>query len=57
MISQLTEQVLQIKIENKQLLDCFDQLAAQMEQFMSNQTSQTTQRHAGGHRSESGQQT
>jgi len=41
-ISQLTEQVLQIKIENKQLLDCFDQLAAQMEQFMSNQTLQTT---------------
>jgi len=56
-ISQLTEQVLQIKLKNKQLLDCFDRLAAQMEQFMSNQTSQTTRRHARGHRSESCQQT
>jgi len=36
------EQVLQIKLKNKQLLDWFDCLAAQMEQFMSNQTTSTT---------------
>jgi len=41
-ISQLTEQVLQIKMENKQLLDKFDRLANQMEQFFSSATSQTT---------------
>jgi len=41
-ISQLMEQVSQIKIENKQLLDCFDWLATKMEAFMSNQQSSTT---------------
>jgi len=56
-ISQLTEQVSQIKMESKQLLDQFDWLAAQMEQFISTQTSQSTQRHAGGHSSESSHQT
>jgi len=56
-ISQLTEQVSQIKLENKQLLDKFDCLADRMEQFFSSATSQTTRRPAGGHRSDSGNQT
>jgi len=56
-ISQLTEQVSQIKMENKQLLDKFDRLADRMEQLFSSANSQTTRRQAGGHRSESGNQT
>jgi len=50
-ISQLTKQVTQINLENKQMiLDWFDQLAAQMEAFMS-QSHTTTQCHARGHNS------
>jgi len=56
-ISQLTKQVSQIKLENKHLLDQFDWLTMQMEAFMLRQTIKTTQCQAGGHRSESGQQT
>jgi len=56
-ISQLTEQVSQIKMENKQLLDKFDRVADQMEQFFSSANSQTTRCHAGGHRGESGAHT
>jgi len=56
-ISQLTEQVSQIKMENKQLLEKFDWLATKMEQFLSSAQTQTTRRHAGGHRGESGGQT
>jgi len=41
-ISQLTEQVSQIKMENKQLLDKFDRLADRMEQIFSSATSQST---------------
>jgi len=55
-ISQLTEQVSQIKLENKQLLDKFNRLADRMEQFFSSVTSQTTRRPARGHRSDSGNQ-
>jgi len=55
-ISQLTEQVTQIKLENEQILDQFDQLAAQMEAFMS-QSQSTTQCHTSGHSSESGKPT
>jgi len=36
-ISQLMEQVLLIKMENKQILDWFDWLASQMEAFMNHQ--------------------
>jgi len=56
-IFQLTEQVSQIKLENKQLLGHFDSLAAKMEQFLTSQTSPTTQCQAGGHHSESSNQT
>jgi len=56
-ISQLTKQVSQIKMENKQLLDKFDRLADRMEQLFSNANSPTTRCHAGGHRSESVNQT
>jgi len=56
-ISQLTKQVSQIKMENKQMLDKFDRLADQMEQIFSSTNSQTTRCQAGGHRSESGNQT
>jgi len=56
-ISQLTEQVSQIKMENKQLLDKFNCLADRMEQFFSSANSQTTRHQARGHRSESGNQT
>jgi len=56
-ISQLTEQVSQIKMENKQLLEKFDRLADKMEQFFSSAQTQTPRRHAGGHRGESGGQT
>jgi len=55
--SQLTEQVSQIKLENKQLLDCFNWLSAQMEAFMSNQQTPTNKHQARGHRSESGHHT
>jgi len=41
-ISQLTEQVSQIKMENKQLLDKFDWLADRMEQFFSSANPQIT---------------
>jgi len=37
-ISQLTEQVLQIKLEHKQMLNCFDWLAAQLKAFMTGNT-------------------
>jgi len=56
-ISQLMEQVSQVKFENKQLLDRFDWLAAQMEAFMSNQTPQPTRCQVKGHRNESSNQT
>jgi len=36
--SQLTEQVSQIKMENKQIMENFDRLADQMEAFFNNQT-------------------
>jgi len=55
-ISQLTEQVSQIKMENKQILEKFDWLATKMEQIFSSAQTQTTRRHAGGHRGESGGQ-
>jgi len=55
-ISQLTEQVSQIKMENKQLIDQFDRLTERMENFFSSANSQTTRCQAGGHRSESGTQ-
>jgi len=55
-ISQLTEQVSQIKLENKQLIDRFDHLAERMENFFSSANSQSTRCQAGGHRSESGTQ-
>jgi len=47
-ISQLTEQVAQIKLENKQLLDHFDHLATQMEAFMT-QSQPPSRGHARGH--------
>ncbi len=53
-ISQLTEQVSQIKMENKQLLDKFDWLADRMEQLFSSANSQTTRCQARGHRSRTG---
>jgi len=55
-ISQLTKQVSQIKMENKQVLNKFDRLADRMEQFFSSATSQPTRHHAGGHSSDSGHQ-
>jgi len=51
-ISQLTEQVSQIKLENWQILNWFDWLAAQMEAFMA-QLQSSNQHHARGHSSES----
>jgi len=41
-ISQLTEQVSIIKMENKQIMDCFDLLASQMDAFMNSQATQPT---------------
>jgi len=55
-ISQLTKQVSQIKMENKQLINRFDRLAERMENFFSSTNSQTTRCQARGHRSESGTQ-
>jgi len=37
-ISQLIKQVSQIKMENKQIMEHFDRLVAQMEAFFNNQT-------------------
>jgi len=54
-ISQLTEQISAIKVENKQIIDHFDNLAAQLEAFMNNQQPQTTRCHARGHVSDFGQ--
>jgi len=50
------EQVSQIELENHQILNQFNQLAAQMEAFMA-QTPSSNQCHARGHRSESGKLT
>jgi len=54
-ISHLMEQVSQIKIENRQMMECFDQLAAQMEAFLNNQTTTSPRCQARGHSSESQQ--
>jgi len=56
-ISQLTKQVSQIKMENKQIMEQFDRLAAQMEVFLNSQTPTSNQCPARGHISESGHQT
>jgi len=55
-ISQLTEQVSQIKMENKQLLDKFDRLADRIEQIFSSANSSSTRCQARGHSSDSGHQ-
>jgi len=55
-ISQLMEQVTKIKLENKQILDQFDQLATQMEAFIS-QSKSLTWCHVRGHTSESSKPT
>jgi len=51
-ISQLTKQVMHIKLKNIQILDQFDQLAAQMEAFMS-QSQSPSRCHIRGHFGES----
>jgi len=57
-ISQLTEQVNEIKQTNQTFLACFDQLAKQMAALLAASQPQTTsQRPAGGHTCGSGQQT
>jgi len=54
-ISQLMEQISAIKMENKQIISCFDQLATQMDVFMSSNQSTSLRCYTGGHASESSQ--
>jgi len=56
-VSLLMEQVSQIKLENKQMLEHFNWLATQMKAFMNTQTTPTNQCQARGHHSESDHQT
>jgi len=50
-ISQLTEQVSAIKMENKEIMDCFNKWAAQMEAFMTQNLHPTSICQAGGTKS------
>jgi len=52
-LSQLTEQVLEIKQSNKLMIDKFNKLAAQMATLIA-QSASPKKRPAGGHNSESG---
>jgi len=56
-LSQLMEQVSEIKQSHKTMLNWFDQLAAQMALLISNSTSSPKKCPAGGHNSESSQAT
>jgi len=57
LISQLTEQVNEIKQMNKMFLTCFDQLAKQMVALLAANTNPLNQNLAGGHTSGSGRAT
>jgi len=55
-LSQLTEQVSEIKQSHKMIFDCFDQLAAQMVTLIANSATSPKKCPARGHNSESGMQ-